>query len=103
MCCGILFHNKIRKKQNVTNNDENLKKTLKTNISSPQKRASAMSISTEQLVVNINKKTVMFSNLRVLKTTKYLSRTTDLNQKNTVYEKKVICHHDRDIEQRKVK
>ena len=38
--------------------------------------------------VNINKYRVIFTNLQILKTTKYLSKATDFNRKSAVYEKK---------------
>ena len=48
---------------------------------------------------NINKETVILSNLKIWKTTKYLSKTTDFNQKSATYEKNIILAHIKNSEE----
>ena len=48
---------------------------------------------------NIKKKTVILSNLKIWKTTKYLSKTTDFNKNSATYEKNIILPHHQNSEE----
>lgn len=90
------FHDRRREKQNVTSNNENLKKWLKINVSIVHKKSKCYVYEKKaiNIKVNINKERAIFINLKIWEIqTIWLKLQILFNQKRTVYEKKNISYH----------